>query len=133
MLCVPMHMSPRWLAFCSLLTCYSCAPLPVREAPVLAVYYGFPRWLEAMHGKEPWYRPWREHIEELLRQPGVTAHGMVDHTAIAHAYAASGFYLFPSDKPETSGGNRLPPEMKHSRRISRRPSTEKSLRAKHSP
>ena len=75
------------------------------EEPILAVYYGFPRWLEQMHGAEAWYPQWRQHMEELLRQPGVEYHGMVNHTTIAAAYATSGFYLFPSDKPETSGVN----------------------------
>ena len=73
--------------------------------PRLAIYYGFPRWLEQMHGAEGWYGPWRAHMEGLLRQPGVEYYGMVNHSTIAAAYASSGFYLFPSDKPETSGVN----------------------------
>ena len=73
--------------------------------PELAVYYGFPRWLELMYGGNDWYRGWKRHMEALLQQEGVIYHGMVDHHTIAKAYAASGFYLFPSDKPETSGVN----------------------------
>ena len=80
------------------------APASLPE-PRLAIYYGFPRWLEQMHGAEAWYPPWREHMEQLLRQPGVEYYGMVNHTTVAAAYASSGFYLFPSDKPETSGVN----------------------------
>ena len=32
-------------------------------------------------------------------------YGMVNASTIAAAYASSGFYVFPSDKPETSGVN----------------------------
>eukprot|EP00966_Prymnesium_polylepis_P152119 3513793-Prymnesium_polylepis.1 len=73
--------------------------------PTLHVYYGFPRWLEAMYGSSAWYPGWRKHMEEMLQQEGVEYHGMVDHHTIARAYASCGFYLFPSDKPETSGVN----------------------------
>ena len=82
-------------------------------SPTLHVYYGFPRWLETMSGSQPWYAPWRGHMEELLRQPGVVNHGMVNASTINRAYAASGFYLFPTDKPETSGVNLMKAQARH--------------------
>ena len=44
-------------------------------------------------------------MHALLKQEGVEYYGMVNASTIAAAYAASGFYVFPSDKPETSGVN----------------------------
>ena len=43
--------------------------------PTLAVYDGFPRWLEAMHAGEPWYRSWRGHMETLLHQGALSTLG----------------------------------------------------------
>ena len=78
---------------------------PEIAEPELHVYGGFPRWLEANHGGERWYRPWRDHMEKLLSQRGVVNHGGVNQSRIARAYADASFYVFPSDKPETSGVN----------------------------
>ena len=52
-------------------------------APVLAVYYGFPKWLEQKSKGEAWYGPWRAHMERLLGQEGVEYYGMVNQSTVA--------------------------------------------------
>ena len=53
------------------------------EGPVLAVYYGFPAWLEQQNSGQAWYKPWRSHMERLLTQPGIEYHGMVNQSTVA--------------------------------------------------
>ena len=70
----------------------------------LRVYYGFPQHvneqLEKAMGVEQ-YRLWRQGMEQLLRQEGVTYVGAVGHAELARAYAAAGFLLYPTRYPET--------------------------------
>lgn len=67
----------------------------------LDVYYGF--WPYAMWNEQPHLIKLRELIEPLLEQPGVHYHGMRSEVELAAAYAAAGFYVYPTDKAETSG------------------------------
>lgn len=68
----------------------------------LRVYYGFSaavvKW-----GKQhvPLFDEWRAEVELLMKQDGVVLEGMVPHDALARAYAAAGFYLYPTTYPET--------------------------------
>ncbi len=41
-------------------------------------------------------------MEELLAQDGVLYQGGVGHSEMADAYAATGFYLYPTDTQETA-------------------------------
>ena len=69
----------------------------------LDVYYGFELWwATAMYRREAWFVAWRRRMEGLLNQTGVRYHGMVGHAAMADAYAAAGFYVYPTDTPETA-------------------------------
>ena len=65
------------------------------------MYYGF--WPYAMWAEQAPLRALRAQIEPLLQLPGVHYHGMVSEAELATAYAAAGWYAYPSDKPETSG------------------------------
>jgi glycosyltransferase involved in cell wall biosynthesis len=69
----------------------------------LHVYYGFELWwATAMYRHEAWFISWRSRMEALLLQPGIHYHGMVGHQRMAQAYAESGFYVYPTDTPETA-------------------------------
>ena len=39
-----------------------------------------------MHANDGWYKPWRAHMESLLRQEGVEYYGMVNQSEVARAY-----------------------------------------------
>jgi len=66
------------------------------------VYYGF--WPYAMWEEQPHLRELRRQIEPLLNESnGVHYYGMRSEAELAEAYAAAGWYAYPSDKPETSG------------------------------
>lgn len=67
----------------------------------LDVYYGF--WPYAMWNEQAHLVRLRKQIEPLLEQDGVHYHGMRSETDLALAYAAAGFYAYPTDKAETSG------------------------------
>ena len=67
----------------------------------LDVYYGF--WPYAMWNEQKHLVAMRKRIEPLLEQPGVHYHGMQSESVLAAAYAAAGFYAYPTDKAETSG------------------------------
>ena len=80
-------------------------PEVVRRAPcaVLNVYYGFDMWwATALYRHDPGFIQWRRRMEALLEQPGVRYHGMVGHARMAEAYAENGFYVYPTDTPETA-------------------------------
>ncbi len=75
--------------------------------PTLNVYYGFSRsflkWGEThnFHGY-PTFQHWLTKVKgQLANLPGVTYVGMVNHIALAHAYARTGFSLYPTSYPET--------------------------------
>ena len=70
----------------------------------LRVYYGFPTHVTEQLTKsmgESAFLQWREMLEELMQQPGVTYIGSVGHAELARAYAAAGFLLYPTNFPET--------------------------------
>jgi glycosyltransferase involved in cell wall biosynthesis len=68
----------------------------------LTVYYGFsPAFLKWGRGAMAGFEAWLERMRTLLLQPGVRYVGMVDHHALAEAYAATEFYLYPTTFPET--------------------------------
>ena len=63
-------------------------------------------WLLAVRDVEeqPHLRELRRQIEPLLNESnGVHYYGMRSEAELAEAYAAAGWYAYPSDKPETSG------------------------------
>ncbi len=55
-----------------------------------------------MYKSEPWFIEWRSKMEQLLKQEGVLYKGGVGHAEMAAAYAATGFYLYPTDTQETA-------------------------------
>ena len=74
----------------------------VGDGATLHVYYGF--WPYAMWEEQPHLRELRRQIEPLLNESnGVHYYGMRSEAELAEAYAAAGWYAYPSDKPETSG------------------------------
>ncbi|KAF0687141.1 Aste57867_21112 [Aphanomyces stellatus] len=65
----------------------------------LHVYYGFtPAFVQ--YAQES--TAWRERMDQLLLQDGVSYIGLVDHETLAAGYATAGFYLYPTTYPETS-------------------------------
>jgi predicted O-linked N-acetylglucosamine transferase (SPINDLY family)/glycosyltransferase involved in cell wall biosynthesis/tetratricopeptide (TPR) repeat protein len=70
----------------------------------LHVYYGFTqgfmRYLTIARGDQG-AKEWVDDVKQLLEQPGVTYHGMVSAEELGHAYARSGFWLYPTSFPET--------------------------------
>lgn len=67
----------------------------------LEVYYGFsPAVVQHVKTLANGER-WLARMHKLLEQPGVRYVGMVDHDTLAHAYAAAGFFLYPTSYPET--------------------------------
>eukprot|EP00736_Rhodelphis_marinus_P008988 Rmarinus@m.23949 len=72
------------------------------NAPELHVFYGFTKFFYVLHANNPDMMAWKDEIEELLKQEGVVYHGMVGHEELARAFAQSGFWVYPTDAPETS-------------------------------
>ncbi|OQR95589.1 UDP-N-acetylglucosamine-peptide N-acetylglucosaminyltransferase, partial [Thraustotheca clavata] len=65
----------------------------------LDVFYGFtPAFVKFAQPSAAW----RSQMENLLQQEGIAYHGLVDHARLATAYANAGFYLYPTQYPETS-------------------------------
>jgi glycosyltransferase involved in cell wall biosynthesis len=72
-------------------------------AAELHVYGGFDWWWATpLYEKEAWFVEWRAVMEELLRQDGVIYWGGVGHQRMAEAYAETGFYVYPTETPETA-------------------------------
>jgi len=70
----------------------------------LHVYYGFTDGVRTTFANQhglPAYGAWKAKMEGLLAQPGVAYHGMVSHADLAAAYAAAGFFLYPTTYSET--------------------------------
>lgn len=71
----------------------------------LFVYYGFTpafeRHMTQRLGSSR-YAEWRQKMMDLLRAEGVRYIGLVPPRALANAYAASGFALYPTSFGETS-------------------------------
>eukprot|EP00960_Hanusia_phi_P024154 712197-Hanusia_phi.AAC.2 len=69
----------------------------------LYVYYGFDMWWATpLYKHERWFIEWRRRMEEMLQQEGVNYIGGVGHEEMAGAYAETGFYVYPTDTPETA-------------------------------
>jgi len=68
----------------------------------LDIYYGFTKQYLAEMEIAPHLKVIKEQVDELIKQDGVFWHGMVGHMELAHAFAASGFWLYPTSWPETS-------------------------------
>ena len=72
-------------------------------AAELHVYGGFDWWWATpLYKNEPWFIEWRAVMEALLLQEGVKYWGGVGHETMAEAYAQTGFYVYPTDTPETA-------------------------------
>jgi hypothetical protein len=77
-------------------------PAHRRAKARLRVYYGFSKaFVKFGQANIPHWEQWRARVEQLLQQPGVVYVGMANHTALSHAYATSGFSLYPTTYPET--------------------------------
>lgn len=70
----------------------------------LGVYYGFTRAFLAWGRRTNpgGFDAWLARMHSLLAQEGVTYHGLVNHSVLHAAYAASGFTLYPTSFGETS-------------------------------
>ena len=69
----------------------------------LHVYGGFAKWwATTVYKSDASFMAWRRKMEELLTLPGVVDHGWVGHEVIARAYSKHGFYLYPTDIPDTA-------------------------------
>ena len=67
------------------------------------IYAGFDWWWATpLYKNEPWFIEWRAVMEALLQQEGVKYWGGVGHETMAEAYAQTGFYVYPTDTPETA-------------------------------
>lgn len=68
----------------------------------LHIYYGFTKnWL-ASEASFPELRRVRSEINATKDQPGVIWHGMVGQKELSQAFADCGFWLYPTEWPETS-------------------------------
>ncbi|ETW05011.1 hypothetical protein, variant [Aphanomyces invadans] len=65
----------------------------------LHVYYGFTQ--AFVRFAQP-SDAWRQRMDILLQQDGITYYGLVDHDTLAKGYASAGFYLYPTTYFETS-------------------------------
>lgn len=71
----------------------------------LDVYYGFTAHDEQLAAKDARYGAWMADMQGALDRAsalGVQYKGMRGHAELARALGAAGFYLYPSDFPETS-------------------------------
>ena len=59
-------------------------------------------WATPLYQNEPWFIQWRASIEALLQHEGVVYWGGVGHDRMAQAYAECGFYVYPTETPETA-------------------------------
>lgn len=69
----------------------------------LHVYGGFDWWWATpLYKDQAWFIEWRAVMEALLQQDGVKNWGGVGHERMAIAYAETGFYVYPTETPETA-------------------------------
>jgi len=75
-----------------------------KEVPdaTLDVYYGFGLLDSSPAGKHKDYRVWKDNMERLLAQDGVTHHGRVGTDEIAKAYLKAEAWAYPTSFPEIS-------------------------------
>lgn len=67
----------------------------------LHVFYGFDVF-DALHRNNPSMMKWKEHIMELLKQPGITYHGRVGHKELEEEMLKAGIWAYPTDFDEIS-------------------------------
>ena len=67
----------------------------------LHVFYGF-EVFDAIHQGNPARMKWKEHIIDLMKQPGITYHGRVGHKQLEEEYAKSAVWAYPTDFTEIS-------------------------------
>jgi glycosyltransferase involved in cell wall biosynthesis/tetratricopeptide (TPR) repeat protein len=67
----------------------------------LEIFYGFNKHYDRNSIANPDMARAREVIERLIDQPGITNHGMVGQSFLHERFAAAGFWLYPSQWPET--------------------------------
>lgn len=68
----------------------------------LHVFYGFNKYYLAAMADRPEMREAKVRIERLARAHGVVWHGMVGQDVLSTAFAECGFWLYPTEWPETS-------------------------------
>lgn len=68
----------------------------------LHIYYGFTKNWMATEAQFPELRRVRSEILRTKDQPGVVWHGMVGQRELSQAFADCGFWLYPTEWPETS-------------------------------
>lgn len=67
----------------------------------LHIYYGWNLY-DAIHGNNPARVQWKNKVDELMKQPGITHHGRVGHAELNRAFAQSGVWAYPTDFTEIS-------------------------------
>jgi len=68
----------------------------------LHVYYGFTKTFDAMHHNNKFMMSWKEKVQTMLRQPGVTYHGRVGHKEVAKAMMQASLWTYPTNFKEIS-------------------------------
>lgn len=68
----------------------------------LHVFYGFTKTFDEMHKGNQKMRDWKEYILGLLKQPGITYHGRVNHHQLAEEFLKSSIWCYPTNFTEIS-------------------------------
>lgn len=66
----------------------------------LDVYYGWELYDSTPWGKKPSGQAWKDKIQQLLQQNGITEHGRVGSDEIAQAYLKADVWAYPTEFPE---------------------------------
>lgn len=70
----------------------------------LHVFYGFNVY-DMIHKNNPARMQWKEHVMNLMKQPGIVYHGRVGHNALHYEISKSGIWAYPTDFSEIFATN----------------------------
>ena len=68
----------------------------------LHVFYGFTKTFDEVHKGNQKMRDWKDYVLGLLKQPGITYHGRVNHRQLAEEFMKSAIWCYPTNFTEIS-------------------------------